>query len=470
MLATSLATVPKSFQNDTFWDIKVGEYIVNHGIPQTDPFSIHTSLRYIPQHWLLDILIYYTYIIAGFTGLRLLLLFWTCLIFFLFYITCLKVSSNRILSLVFSVLALYWLGGFEFITLRAQVFGYAIFIFEIYCIESFFRSGKKIWLFVLPLLSFILINIQMGTWPFYFIIFLPYLANLVRIKLGRLSYEDNPRIKVLILPVIAGILAGFLNPFGIEGLVFWYKTLSESVIVNNINEMLSASFKSPLGMSVFFIMTFTIVIYLLTVRTIKLHHFLMILGTALMALQSVRHISLFVITSLIFVTQYVSELLNELNIKFNEMFTKPSRLKTAILIFFIIIPAINFIDLSSYVDEKKYPVAATEFIKEKIDVSDMRLYNQYTFGSYLMLNDIKVFIDSRADLYTSSFNPGVTILEDALESANVHIYHREIFNKYNLNYALVYADHPITIALSNDPGFTKIYDDESFILFKRNYK
>ena len=39
-------------------------------------------------------------------------------------------------------------------------------------------------------------------------------------------------------------------------------------------------------------------------------------------------------------------------------------------------------------------------MSENINVDEMRIFNEYNFGSYLLLNDIPVFIDSRADLYT----------------------------------------------------------------------
>ena len=54
-----------------------------------------------------------------------------------------------------------------------------------------------------------------------------------------------------------------------------------------------------------------------------------------------------------------------------------------------------------YVNESLYPTKAVEYIKENIDYKNMRVYNSYNFGSYLMLHDIPVFIDSRADLYTN---------------------------------------------------------------------
>ncbi len=467
-IITALATVPKVFQNDTFYDIKIGEYIVSHGFLYSDPFSIHENLKYIPPHWLFDVLIYYIYKLFNFQGLYLFLLLWTCLLLLLLYITSLKVSSNKFISLFFSISAVYCLQ--DFLTVRTQIISYAIFIFEIYCIESFLRDGRKFWLGLLAILSIILINFHYGAWPFFFVIFLPYLANLVKIKVGRIISENIPMTKQLFIPIIIGIILGLINPAGPEGIFYSLKAVSNTIIMQNINEMLSPSFRSPMGISIFLVMAFVVFVYLTTKNSIKLHHFLMILGTTFMALQSVRHMALFVITTTIFITAYISEVISSYNFELSDLLPKLSKSKLVFLIIALSIPAMHLIKPDDFIDEQLYPVEAVEYIRQKLDKNDLRLYNQYSFGSYLILNDIKVFIDSRADLYTSIYNPGTKILEDYLNCDRIKVYHREIFDKYNLNYALVYADAPINIALSNDPGFTKIYDDESFILFKRNYK
>lgn len=62
----------------------------------------------------------------------------------------------------------------------------------------------------------------------------------------------------------------------------------------------------------------------------------------------------------------------------------------------------------SYVDDKSYPVSASNYIINdlipKVGVEKLRLYNEYNYGSYLLFRGIPVFIDSRADLYAPEFN------------------------------------------------------------------
>ena len=52
----AIAIAPKALQNDTFYNIKCGEYLVKNGIfgVLQDPFSWH-GLPYTWPHWLYDI-------------------------------------------------------------------------------------------------------------------------------------------------------------------------------------------------------------------------------------------------------------------------------------------------------------------------------------------------------------------------------------------------------------------------------
>ena len=40
----------------------------------------------------------------------------------------------------------------------------------------------------------------------------------------------------------------------------------------------------------------------------------------------------------------------------------------------------------NYYTETDYPIEATEWIKNNLDLNDIRLYNNYAIGSYLLFN------------------------------------------------------------------------------------
>ena len=61
-----IALTPRTLQNDTYYTIKIGEYIVENGITMKDPFSWHEDLDYTYPHWAYDVCTYLVYKIGGF--------------------------------------------------------------------------------------------------------------------------------------------------------------------------------------------------------------------------------------------------------------------------------------------------------------------------------------------------------------------------------------------------------------------
>ena len=59
----AIGITPKTLQNDTFYTITLGEYVLNNGIDMLEHFSWHEGLIYTYPHWLYDVFIYTIYII-----------------------------------------------------------------------------------------------------------------------------------------------------------------------------------------------------------------------------------------------------------------------------------------------------------------------------------------------------------------------------------------------------------------------
>ena len=56
--------------SDTFWHIAVGEWITDHGLPHTDPFSFTFAGRaWIAKEWLSQVVFHGVYQAAGWSGM-----------------------------------------------------------------------------------------------------------------------------------------------------------------------------------------------------------------------------------------------------------------------------------------------------------------------------------------------------------------------------------------------------------------
>ena len=118
-----------------------------------------------------------------------------------------------------------------------------------------------------------------------------------------------------------------------------------------------------------------------------------------------------------------------------------------------------------YVPYEEYPVEAVQFIKKNLDVEHIKLYNGYNFGSYLLFQDIPIFIDSRCDLYLKEFNGlNYSIFDDAMEMG---YHYEEKFEFYGVTHALVQKDNIFYTILLKDQNYTVIYKDKNFVLFEK---
>lgn len=65
IIVICFAISPVTLQNDTFYTIKIGDYILNNGITMEDPFSFHEGLKYTYPHWAYDVMIDFFYDLGG---------------------------------------------------------------------------------------------------------------------------------------------------------------------------------------------------------------------------------------------------------------------------------------------------------------------------------------------------------------------------------------------------------------------
>ena len=71
ILLCSIAFSQKKIQNDTFYTLKIGEYISKNGILnlKSDVFSWHDNLPYTYPHWLYDLMMFGIFKIGSWNGI-----------------------------------------------------------------------------------------------------------------------------------------------------------------------------------------------------------------------------------------------------------------------------------------------------------------------------------------------------------------------------------------------------------------
>lgn len=459
-----MSFVPKIFQNDTFYLIKAGESLIKNGFDFIDHFSFH-NLEYLYPHFLFSIIVYLSYNLLSFDGIYILTIIFSLLLAFVMYYVNIKNSNNKIVPLVTTLLFVIYM--FDFFTLRSQIISYTIFILEYYFLNKLINTNKNKYIIYIFMLSILLVNTHVAVYPFYFIIFLPIIGEYI---INKITKKDTYSIKKVLISLGLVSIAGLISPFNIESYTYLYKTL-----VNDTTNYIAEHQPLVLIQNYKFLISLIFAIILFASKKVKLElkEKLLLLGLIFMSLTSIRHGSLFYIFFFIILNIKVSDIIPKDII---EVITKKitnikGYLITLSVVMIICIPVLIRFNKEVYIPEEEYPIYATKYIKENLDYENIRIFNNINIGSYLILNDIKVFVDSRTDLYTSSYNGREDIYNNYVNVVMFNTYYEYIFNYYDIEYVLLSQKDNLTKYLSvpsTTNYYTTEYQDENFILFKRN--
>ncbi len=484
-----ISITPKTLQNDTFYTIKIGEHIIeNKGIDMIDPFSWHQDLEYTYPHWLYDVIIYLIYSIGGIVGIYISTCIFSALLGITIYETNSKLVKNKVVSFVVTIGAMYMLR--DYIAARAQLVTFILFSLQIYLMEQLANTSKKRYGIGLIAISILIANLHVAVWPFMFILYLPYIAEYIVIiieekfakKYGKqfkegkkISLTKRDGVKYLIVVMIICTLTGFLTPLGTTPYTYLIKTMQGNT-TQNINEHLPMTLIK--NAEILCVLIIFIAILAFTDIKIRLIDLFMLGGLVLLMLYSKRQSTMFVIICSVILNRlvydFVKKEVKDVDEKLIEVFT--TLFGGFMISALILIISLYFVKTkikAKYVDEKSYPVEMSDFIiqyfnNNNINIKNVRLYNEYNYGSYLLYKGIPVFIDSRCDLYAPEYNGGRDIFMDFIKSSNLDIWFEDIFKKYDITHIILYKDSKMNMIIQNTKldGYNLIKEDDNFVFYE----
>lgn len=541
ILIFCFALTPVTFQNDTYYSITIGKHILETGnIDMQDPFSWHEDLPYTYPHWGYDVATYLVYQlgenigIGGFAAIYIATILLAMVLGVLIYYVLNKLCKNPLVSFFIAMVIMYLLK--DFITARAQLVTYILFALTIFSIEQFIKTKKKryaIYLIVIPIL---LANLHCAVWPFYFVLYLPYIAEYLlavtcdariyywfvikrnKAKLKKLTkkgkteeieklevkiaelelhkekvvereskrrehpykviFEKKPAVKWLIIVMIICIFTGLLTPLGEVPYTYLVKTMQGNT-TQNISEHQPLVLINNRAMLITFIVYILLLIF--TDTKASLSDFFMIGGLTILSLMSRRQTALFAIIGGIIFAKLVATLIE----KYDKEGTKAvvefattilGRIFTVLVVILLSILLYRGKEKDHFVNERSYPVQASNFILENLDIHNIRLFNEYNYGSYLLYRGIPVFIDSRADLYAPEFNgtkneegewEGRDIFSDYINVSNIGTYYEDKMVKYDITHVIIGKNTKLNMFLSRDDKYIELYSDDYFVVYER---
>lgn len=168
----------------------------------------------------------------------------------------------------------------------------------------------------------------------------------------------------------------------------------------------------------------------------------------LLGCTSIRHIPLAVILTLPFTMQYLN--IYGVFKPFSLLVVEAKRWAVAGQFIILIL---SWLVLPFYGLESRYPAGALPYLAGE----DVKVFNQYNWGGYLIWNGIEVFADGRADMYGDQY---------LFEYVAIQEGHTQQLAKRGVTHVLVSPSSKLISQLEAE-GWKLIYEDELSVVYQR---
>ena len=423
----------KALDNDRFFLLALGRDILNNGFPKIDPLSMHGA-SFIVQQWLSDIIFYIIYKYFGNVGLVILTYMLFALIIYLFYRLCNLVNKNKyslstILTFIFAGIYLIM-----FFRSRPQLFEAPILIEELYLLEKYISTKNKKYLYYLPILSLLMINIHASCFFMMFAFMLPYLLNI------KTKYTNNEKyeVKSLIIVTIIMLLTGFINPYGYKSITYLFNSYGFKEINNLVLEMRPLSMSQYMGYIMFVLVIGIIFTYIFLRKKLKIRYIFLFLGTLYLSLSHIKGIQYFLLASIFPLGDVLSNYFISNNSKLS---SKAKVYFYIVLVILIMLPIVNIIIHNDYPNDESEPTKILEYLNENVkDKENVKIYTDYNTGGFFEFNGYKVYLDPRAEVFLEN-----GVLKEFSRVESGHINYDEFLDKYDFDYLVVDGGNVFTM-------------------------
>jgi hypothetical protein len=436
--------------SDTYWQIAVGQWILDHGaLPRTDIYSFTKAGEpWTSSSWLAQVLYATSYRLAGWTGPVVLAAGSIAATFALFtHLLGRRIPALYAVAVAMAALVL----SMEHFLARPHVLVLPIMVIWAHGLISASERGRAPSLWLLPWIT-LWANLHGG-----------FVFGLVLVggcALDALWNADRAQRKSVVLRWalfgIAALAACCVTPYGWGSILAARKILDLGELLHLIYEWMPANF-SKFGAFEMAILTLIGGALYGGVR-LSPPRIVLVLGLLHMALAHVRNVEIFALLLPIVVLAPVAS-------QFALRPAWPARavasmpLTAAILLLggWTWLVAAN---TSFTPPESQSPAAAVDALQAH---HPKRVLNDLPFGGYLIWRQIPVFVDGRAELYGEAFDMAYY---RAMQLKDVGQF-LEMLEKWNIDAVLLTPSTPAVSLLDNIGGWRRAYADGNAVLHVR---
>ncbi len=449
-----------SLDGDLGRHLTIGEYILQTGnIPVRDLFShTRTGAPLAPHEWLAQVLFALSHRSLGLGGPVL----WTAGLTALAFGLAMHDASQRtqeqsplLLTLVTlgaaAVSSVHWLA-------RPHMFTLPLMAAWAAHMEGMRRCGQAP-LWRTAALMLLWVNLH-GAFIVAFTLLGAYLAEALWMR--------RP-LRLWLSHIGVALMATLANPVGWRVWEVVFGFLGSRYLVARTGEYQSPNFQL-IGFWPF-LLSLALLFFLTTRKktAMPLSHALILTGWAALGLYSARNIAIFAVVALPVLAEYLTSDLpawwrqRENNLR---QLVHAARWQSGYLLLFLLLGTwwVHSPLGQAYnrYPAQRFPVAAVNWLEANPPAGEM--FNYFDWGGYLLYRlwpEKRVFIDGQTDFYGEAFTREY---ERAITASQGW---EDVMTRYQVQWAILPPDVPLTKALNTASGWETIYADETAIIFRR---
>ena len=484
---------------DVFWHLRTGRWIwAHHSVPKADQFSwTAPGRRWIAHEWLTEALYASLHSAFGWVAIAVLSALLITVGWMFVHATCLRIGAGPVAASVATLLAA--IASLHTWGTRPQMISLmfvAVTAWLLACastgstgttrITGFEQAGpggpmnnahghEKRLLFAVPMML-LWANLHGGyifgvamLWAFTVSVAAERLLRRVNGVSRFVSWRhgagpDASLVRTALLATVAATAVTLINPNGVDGFTYPFSYLGSNASTKYVIEWFAPDFSRAQYWPFALVAILFAVAVLRQLRTVSTYLLTIGLPFAVLGFQSVRNITQFVIVAAPVLALLFSKAAAE------QRPSHPDDRKITAIVGTMMGAAVVVLSASTLtasanatVQAKEFPVAATKQLAILARAGEVRMFNQYDWGGYIMLAspELKVFVDGRPDMYGDRF------IDRYMSTWWLRSGWKHRLDEDGVNTVIANPKADIIRELTKDPAWKEAYADPVAVILQR---
>ena len=465
-----LTTMKTYLDNDGWFLLNSGRFIVQNGVYTNEPFSCFNELNFMFQQWLSCLYFWKIYNIGGVNGLCIIIAIEAIIELVLFYkLMMYKTNQKRIISIIMTFIC-YLFSKTYYVT-RPQITTFISIILIITCIEHYINSNKYIWLIGLPIISIFEINLHCSIWWMLIIITLPYLCDYIMDKTG--GHDAVYKKQPLIIAVCSMFLTALFNPYGYNALLYLPKSL------NGKYKTYIMELQYPIAISgIIIIIVILMLIYAIFTtinfingKQIAMRNLFLLFGGSILGFTAYRNMSISMILILIGLVSEINTFIDSMDLKSLDIGKFYIKLVRRLIIggyisTILILCILRLTNLHNNTEAYQYEYDILNYMQENRIGIDNILGTTFNNGGFYEFYGYKCSMDTRMEVYNKQINGVDNYYEEYIRYILGDSYYKDYIDKYNFDYMILGVKDKPVVNIRQDDEYRIVYENEKYVLIE----